>query len=83
MWPMLKRVANAMLFDELAVRRWARGALLTFAAGGVAFADQLADLVHAPGAVKTIKVIAVICGFIGGAISHGEPNASVVEVPKP
>lgn len=70
----LRRIFVAFLWDELAFTRWARGLMLMLAAGGMGFADQLAALIGAPGAVKTIKVAAVICGFLGGAITAGERN---------
>lgn len=64
----------AFLFDPLAFVRWMRGLMLAVAAGGVAFADQLAALVGAPGWVKAIKIAAIVCGFIAGSITAGERN---------
>jgi hypothetical protein len=73
--PLVRSIVYALLWDAAAVRRWLRGASIAFAVGGVAFADQLAGVIGAPGAVKTIKVVAALCAFIGGAISVGEKNA--------
>lgn len=74
MIPLVRSIVLALLWDAAAVRRWARGASITFAVGGVAFADQLAVVIGAPGAVKTIKIVSLACAFIGGAISVGERN---------
>lgn len=74
MIPLLRSVIHALLWDAMAARRWLRGAMLAFSGGGLAFADNLAGIVGAPGAVKAIKVAAVVCGFVAGAISVGEPN---------
>lgn len=75
MIPLIKRLIHTFLFNEGAVVGWIRGTMLTFAVSGVAFADQLSELIGAPGYVKTIKVVAIICGFIGGVIRAGEMNA--------
>jgi len=82
--PLIKRVFRAFLFDELAAVRWLRGATLAFAAGGLAFADQLASVIAPdgapePGVVRAIKIAAVICGFLAGAITAGERNAKPAE----
>ena len=74
MVPLIKRLVKALLWDELAAKRWLRGGLLTAAAGGVAFADQLATTLGDPSWVKGVKVAAIICGFLGGAITAGEKN---------
>ena len=69
-----KKFLAAFLYDELAFTRWIRGGMLAVAGGGVAFADQLAGTIGAPGAVKIIKTTAIICGFMAGAITAGEKN---------
>lgn len=69
-----QRIAIAFLWDELAFVRWMRGLMFTFAGGGVAFADQIADIFGAPGAVKAIKLVAVLCMFLAGSITAGERN---------
>ncbi len=74
MIPLIKELWNALLHDELKVRRWLRSLLMAFAGSGLAFADQMASAIGAPGAVKTIKIIAVICGFISVAINLGDKN---------
>lgn len=83
MIPLVRRLFRALLWDELAVRRWLRGGALAFAAGGIAFADQLASIVGAPGAVRGIKIAAVICGFVGGAITAGERNPPTLTTLEP
>jgi hypothetical protein len=60
--------------DELFARRWGRAALMAVAAGGLAFADQLASVIDSPGAVKTIKVMAILAGLASAAITAGEKN---------
>lgn len=77
MIPLLKRIVHALLWDELAAVRWLRGALLMFAAGGVAFADQLAAVLGeggSPGTVRAIKIAALVAGFLGGAVTAGQRN---------
>jgi hypothetical protein len=74
MIPLLKHLLSRLLNDELAVRRWGRAALMGAAAGGLAFADQLAAILEAPGLVRAIKVVAVVCGFLSLAVTAGEKN---------
>lgn len=78
MIPLIKRLVRAFLFDEGAVTGWIRGGMLMFAAGGIAFANEVAAIIEAPGAVKTIKLVAVACGFLAGAIRAGEKNPPAV-----
>lgn len=80
MLPFLKNITHALLFDELAFRRWCRGITLAFAGTGFAFADQLAALINAPMAVTVIKVASVVCAFLGGTISIGQKNKPVEEI---
>jgi hypothetical protein len=68
MLPLLLRLFRAFFCDELAFRRWLRGGLFAFAGGGLAFAGQIAEVIDQPSALKTIKVISVVCGFIAGSI---------------
>lgn len=84
MIPLLKRIAGAFLYDELAARRWIRGLLLAFAAGGVAFADQLSSLfgeAGGSGTVRAIKITALVAGFFGGSVTAGERNPTLPESP--
>ncbi len=74
MIPLIKKLVHAFLFDEGAVTGWIRGFFLTAAAGGVAFADQVAEALGDPGAAKIVKITAIVCGFIGGTIRAGEKN---------
>ena len=77
--PLLRKVFDKFLNDEMAVRRWGRAALGAFATGGLAFGEQLAQLVEAPGAVKLIKLAAVVAGFLALAVNLGEPNPKAPE----
>lgn len=79
MIPLIKRLINSLLFDELAVTRWLRGLCLALAAGGVALGDQLADLIGAPEVGTWIKGAAIVAGFVGGAITAGERNPPAVQ----
>lgn len=79
MIPLFKHLADQLLHDELAVRRWSRALLMAIAGGGIAFADQLAAVLEAPGAVKAIKLLAVLAGFCSLAITAGERNAKADE----
>ncbi|WP_242394862.1 hypothetical protein [Anaeromyxobacter oryzisoli] len=84
MIPLIKAIIHALLWDELAAIRWLRGACLTFAAGGVAFADQIAGILGeagAPRVVQAIKLVAVACGFLGGAITAGQRNPPATTAP--
>jgi hypothetical protein len=74
MIPLLKRLWYAVRYDELAVRRWGRALLMGLAGGGIAFADQLAAVLEAPGAVKAIKAAAVGAGFVALMINAGDRN---------
>ena len=76
MFPLVKRVFRSFFLDEQAFTRWVRGGGVMLAVGGVAFADQLAGIVGAPGAVKWIKVAAMACGFLGLANAAGQKNDS-------
>lgn len=74
MWPLLKTFFHELFFDEAAARRQFRSTMVTFAVSGIAFADQLAALVGLPSAVRVIKVLSCVCGFVGAATSVGEKN---------
>ena len=74
MWPALKSIARALLFDELAFRRWFRAACLGYALSAGLFAQQLAELIAAPKLIRDIKVSAIAIGFIAGLTSIGEKN---------
>lgn len=74
MIPLFRKLWDALLNDEMAVRRWLRAGLMAMAGSGLAFADQIAQTVGSPGAVKTVKITAVVCGFISVMINLGEKN---------
>lgn len=79
MIPLIKRLINSLLFDELAAIRWIRGFLLALAGSGAAFGDQLADVLGVPEIGSWIKGASIVAGFIGGAITAGERNPKAVE----
>ena len=80
MIPLVKRLIHAFLFDEGAVIGWIRGMMMMFAASGIAFADQIASVVEGgPRLVKVIKLLAIVCGFIAGAIRAGEKNPPIMK----
>lgn len=70
----VRKLLQKALDDELAAKRWSRGLLLALSGSGLAFADQLADIIEAPGIIKAVKVAAVVAGFLAGAITAGEKN---------
>lgn len=74
MIPLIKKLLRKLLYDDLAVRRWARSIMFGACGMGVAFADQLAGLIESPGVVRNIKIAGVVCGALGGAITAGEKN---------
>ena len=75
MIPLVRSIVHAMLWDPMAVRRWLRGLAVSFSLGGVAFADQVAEVLGTPGAAKTVKVVALALAFVGASISVGQANA--------
>ena len=80
MFKFLWGAIQSFLFDEQAFKRIMRPLLISFGLGGVAFGDQVGQLFGAPGAARWIKVAALVCGFIGGAIKMGEKNLSPEEM---
>lgn len=79
MIPLIKRLVRAFLFDEGAVTGWIRGATLMFSVSGLAFSNQIATELGWPGGATVVKWLAVICGFIAGAIRAGEKNITTQE----
>jgi hypothetical protein len=73
--PLVRRLADKILHDELAVRRWGRALLMAVAGGGIAFGSQLADALGDSGLTQAIKVVAIVAGFLSLAITAGEKNA--------
>ena len=69
---LIKKLWNALLYDEVMVRRWGRALLMALATGGMGFSDQLAAVLGAP--IRWIKIAAVIAGFIAVAINLGDKN---------
>lgn len=72
----IRRVFRAFFLDEQAFVRWMRGLGVTFAVGGVGFADEIAKVLNAPGYVRAIKIAALVCGFLGVANAAGQKNES-------
>lgn len=77
MIPLIQKLWKAMLYDELAVRRWTRAGIFALGTGGLAYGNQLAEAVKLPGIVTTIKVASITCCLIAGAITAGEKNKEV------
>lgn len=78
MIPLFKKLLNSLLYDDLAVRRWLRAGIMTLAASGMAWGDQLSEILGAP--VRWIKIAAVIAMAISLAITAGEKNKEVADV---
>jgi hypothetical protein len=74
MIPFLRRIAYALLWDELAARRWVRGLLLGGGATLVGAAPMMAE---------DWRVPAMIAGglltCVGGLVSVGDPNPKPAE----
>jgi len=70
----IQKFVHRLLYDELAVRRWARSFTIGVATAGVGFADQLANLLESPDSARKIKIAGVVCAMLGGAITAGEKN---------
>lgn len=81
MIPLFKHLLDKLLHDELAVRRWGRALLMAVATGGLAFADQLAQILGSE--VKAVKIAAVVAGFLSLAVTAGERNAKPDNPPAP
>lgn len=69
MWPWLKHTWHSWWFNERYFKRYSRGGLMALATTGAAYADQLAEAIHAPKIVASVKVAAIVCSFVGGAIA--------------
>lgn len=80
MIPMFRRLWYRLRYDELAVQRWSRALLMGLATGGIAFGDQLAAVLGSE--VKSIKIAAVIAGFLSLMVTAGEKNEKPTE-PQP
>jgi len=77
MIPFFRHLIDKFLHDELAVRRWGRAVLMALSVGGLAFADQLADVMGYAGddgLVRAVKIAAVVAGFLSLAVTAGERN---------
>ncbi len=82
MIPFFKRFFKAFFNDELSFIRWTRGLVQTMGVSGAVYADQIAQTIGAPSAVKIIRWVAVGCAFVAGAITAGEKNPKPEEMPK-
>jgi hypothetical protein len=74
MIPLLKKLWDSLLHDEMKVRRWLRVAVMAIGGSGLGYADQIAATINTPGAIKTIKVLAVVCMGISVMINLGDKN---------
>lgn len=72
MIPLLKKLWESFLYDDMKVRRWLRAALMAMAGSGMAWGDQLSQILGTP--QKTIKVATVACMAVAVAINLGEKN---------
>lgn len=81
MLPLICKLLHAFFFDEKAARRWLRGGLMAFAAGGLAFADQLGSALGSPGIAKWLRVAAILAGFVAGAIQSSAAKPRLKAVP--
>lgn len=79
MWPALRNGVLKILFDETAFLRWSRSAIMAAAFGGMSFADQVAEALGAPGAVKTIKVVSVACAGLALLFGAGDKTPQDVK----
>jgi hypothetical protein len=78
---LVKKMFSKLLYDDMAVRRWARSALFFVGGGGIAFADQLSQLISSPEYVQRIKVLGVVCAALGGAVTAGQRNKPIDQPP--
>ena len=76
MIPLFKKLIAALLYDDLAVRRWLRAAVMAMAGSGMMWGDQIAANLGTP--AKWVKVCAVGCMIIAGIINLGEKNPKEV-----
>jgi hypothetical protein len=87
MIPLLSRLWASLLYDEMAARRWLRGALVTFALAGA----QLAAASPEAAAQWTrrewaVRIAFALVGGLGVMINLGQPNpkeAPHAEPPSP
>lgn len=76
----VKMIIWALLFDEAAFRRWARGAIGTVAVSGAIWADQVEPILGHKAAL-VLKGLAVVC--VIGVGMHGDPLTIAPAVPTP
>lgn len=74
----LKLIVWALLFDEKAFRRWARGAIGTVAVSGAIWADQV-EPIFGHTAAFALKGLAVVCVIAVGM--HGDPLTGAPAAP--
>jgi len=79
MIPIIKKFFHDLLFDELAVRRWFRAAIMALAGSGMAWGDQLAAILGTP--VKSVKIAAVVAMALALTITAGEKNKEASNAP--
>lgn len=77
------KLLHALLYDELAVRRWVRGGCIALAVGGPTLINQMSDLLGgSTKLLQALKGLTILCGFVGGAITAGERNVRPEEQPQ-
>lgn len=74
MLTLFRNLFKKLLYDELAVRRWARSFLIGAGVVGVGVGDQIAQLFGSPESATKIKVGIGLLAAIGGAVTAGQRN---------
>ena len=78
MIPALKTLLRAFFLDETAFLRMSRALIMAIAAGGMGFAQDVADALGAPGAVRVVKTVSICC--MGLALMLGAGDKTPPEV---
>lgn len=71
MIPLARKLWYAVRYDELAVRRWSRGLVLTLSASAASFAP---DITATPEQARIVRIVGVVAALIAGMITAGEKN---------
>jgi len=71
MLTLFRSAVRALLFDELAARRWLRSAVMALGVGGATYAEQLSQIV---GHADAIKAVSVAAAAVSVLINLGEKN---------
>lgn len=74
MFPAIRAFIHAFFFNETAFLRISRALIMTIAAGGMGFAQDVASILGAPGAVKSVKIVSVVCMGLALMLGAGDKN---------